>query len=265
MRRHLSFAALVSLGLLTTISSPGRAWAQPLQAGGLAPPPPSSGPGAYPSQPTETERLLLEADRADSGRGLQFAYVDLEGGGQYLSLEGFGRSGPGLLPSAPGLSSAQQSGFGPMFGAGAGVRLLFFTLGPRFRYASFSDWDLWSLGGDVGFHFPLGNLEPYLTLGAGYTKLGHATKALFGDAADVKVDGMNLRLATGADYFVTKVFSVGARASYDGGGRGRAAVAPETLTAATSGPEHARAQAYGEDGSGVGFAASANVVLGLHF
>lgn len=264
MRRRLSVAALASLGLLAALS-PSRAEAQPLQAGGLAPPPPSSGPGAYAAQPTETERLLQEADRADSGRGLQFAYVDLEGGGQYFSLEGISSSGTGLLPSAPGLSSAKQSDFGPMLGAGAGVRLLFFTLGPRFRYASFSDWDLWSVGGDVGFHFPLGNLEPYLTLGAGYTKVGHATKALFGDAADVTIDGVNLRVASGADYFVTNVFSVGARAAFEVLFLGRDAVDPGALTTATSGPEHARAQAYAADASGVGFAASASVVLGLHF
>jgi len=260
--RHRPSFVLASLGLVVALL-PGRASANSFQAGGLAPPSPSSGPTS--SQPTETERLLQEADRADSGRGLEFAYVDLEAGGQFVDLEGFGASGGGLLPSVPGLSAAERSGFGPMFGAGAGVRLLFFTLGPRFRYASFSDWDLLSIGGDVGVHFPLGNLEPYASLGAGYTKVGRATKALFGDVGDVSVDGLNLRLDAGADYFLTKVFSVGARASFDVLFLSRDAVDPQTLTSATSGPEHARAQAYGADGSGVGFGASASVVLGLHF
>lgn len=261
MRKRPSFAALASLGLVTFLHEP--AWADAFQAGGLAPPSPSTAPSQ--SQPTETERLLAEADREDSGRGLEFAYVDVEAGGQYASLEGFAHDGLGLLPSVPGLSSAKLDGFGPMFGAGAGVRLLFFTIGPRFRYATFSDWDLLGIGGDVGVHFPLGSLEPYVRLGAGYTKLGHPTKALFGDAGDVKIDGWNLQLASGADYFVTKVFSVGARASFDVLFLGRDAVDPQSLTTATSGPELARAQAYGQDGSATGFAASLSVVLGLHF
>jgi len=256
--RSSSFAALASLGLVTSLHAP--AWADSFQAGGLAPPSPSTAP-THQTQPTETERLLQEADREDSGRGLEFVYVDVEGGGQYVSLEGFAQKGPGLLPSVPGLSSAKLDGFGPMFGAGAGVRLLFFTVGPRFRYATFSDWDLLSIGGDLGVHFPLGSLEPYVTLGAGYTWLGHPTKALFGDAGDVKVDGLNLRLATGADYFVTKVFSVGARASFDALFLSRDGVDPQALPASSAGP----AQAYGENGSGTGLAASLSVVLGLHF
>lgn len=192
------------------------------------------------------------------------AYFDLEGGGQFVSLEGFGKSGAGLLPSAPGATSARTSGFAPMIGVGGGLRLLFWTIGPRFRYASFPDWDLWTLGGEVGVHIPLGNLEPYLTLGAGFAKLGHPTKASFGDSG-VGVSGIDFNLGAGADYYLTRVFSVGARANFQALLLKRAAVAPNTLTSAPSGPEYDSAQLYGEAGSGVGVGAGASIVLGLHF
>lgn len=258
------FAWMLGFGLLTTAGE-GLAQAHDFQAGGLAPPPPGSGPAPWNAQPTETERLLREADEEDSGRGLEIAYIDIEGGGQYLSLEGFGRSGLGLLPSHPGSPELRTSGFAPVLGAGAGVRLLFLTVGPRFRLATLDDATMWSLGGEAGLHIPLGNLEPYLTLGAGYTKVAGATKALFGEDKGAKIDGANIRLGGGADYYLTNVFSIGARASFELLLLKRAGVDPLSLTAADSGPEHASAQLYAESGSGVGFAAAASLVLGLHF
>lgn len=236
----------------------------PLHAGGLAPPPPGSAPPRG-SQPTETERLLQEADEADSGRGLEVAYFDIEVGGQFVDLEAFGTSGRGLLPSVAGAANAETSGFAPSFGVGAGARLLFWTIGPRFRYSSFSDWDLWTLGGEVGVHIPLGNFEPYIALGAGYAKLGHPTSASFGRDSGVSVDGMSFNLSGGADYFLTPVFSIGARAHFDALFLKRASVSPTTLTTAASGPEYDSAMLYGEAGSGVGFGASGSLVLGLHF
>lgn len=236
----------------------------PLQSGGLAVPPPGSGP-SWNAQPSETERLLQEADEADSGRGLEVAYFDIEGGGQYVDLEAFGASGRGLLPSLPGAPSAKTSGFAPSFGVGAGARLLFWTVGPRFRYASFADWDLWTLGGEVGVHIPLGSFEPYVALGAGYAKLGHPAKAVFGDGSDVSVRGASFNLSGGADYYLTNVFSIGARAHFDALFLKRAAAPRSTLTTAESGPEHELAKLYEEAGSGVGFGGAASIVLGLHF
>lgn len=257
--------ALVLASGLVTLAGEARAQAYEFQAGGLAPPPPGTGPGSFHAQPTETERLLREADEADSGRGLEVAYFDIEGGGQYLSLEGFGRGGQGLLPSTLGAPEIQTSGFAPIFGAGAGVRLLFLTVGPRFRLAAFEDFTLWSLGGEAGFHIPLGNLEPYVTLGAGYTKVGSATDELFGEANGPSIDGFDVRLAGGADYYLTEVFSIGARASFEALFLKRAGVDPASLASADAGPVHASSQLYAEPGSGTGFAATASVVLGLHF
>lgn len=255
---------LLGFGLLA-VTSEAAAQSNDLQAGGLAPPPPSSGPPSWSAQPTETERLLEEADRADSGRGLEMAYFDLEGGGRFISLEAFGKGGTGLLPSAPSAPSVETSGFGASFGAGAGVRLLFATIGPRFRLTTLSDWDFWTLGGEVGVHIPLGNLEPYFTLGAGYAKVGYPTQATFGKDSGVSLSGLDFTLGGGADYYLTNVFSIGARANFELLLLKRGAVDPSSLTSAQSGPEHASAQLYAESGSGTGFAASASLVLGLHF
>lgn len=264
MRSRAPLAFAFSLALLVTASR-GHAQHQDFQAGGLAPPPPNTGPSSWSTQPSETERLLQEADEADSGRGLEIAYFDIEGGGQYINLHALSMGKSGLLPSAPGSAGVEASGFGPMFGAGAGVRLVFLTLGPRFRFATLPDWDLWSLGGEVGFHIPLGNLEPYFKLGAGYTKVGNATKAIFGERGDVKIDGFDVQLGGGADYYLTNVLSIGARAGVDLLLLKRGGVDFDQLAGAADGPEVASAELYGEAGSGVGLAATASVVIGLHF
>lgn len=261
--RPLASAFLAS-GLLVS-SQAAHAQANDLQAGGLAPPAPSTGPGAWSPQPTETERRLREADEEDSGRGLEIAYFDVEGGGQYLTLEGLAKSGAGLLPSAPGAAQVRTRGFGAMTSAGAGVRLVFLTVGPRFRYATFSDWNLWSLGGEVGLHIPLGNLEPHVGIGAGYTKLVHPVQAMFGPDAPVSIGGVDVRLTGGADYYLTNVFSVGARAGVEMLFLSRASVDPGALTTASTGPEREAAELYAESGSGIGFSGSASLVLGLHF
>ena len=60
----------------------------PMQTGGLAPPPPGSGPPPPPPPmyPGATQRQLEEASREDSGRGLEFVYFDVGGGGQLAAL-----------------------------------------------------------------------------------------------------------------------------------------------------------------------------------
>ena len=70
---------------------------------------------------------------------------------QLVALGALHESGQ-LLPSSSNLTAV-----GPQFGVGSGLRLLFLTAGPRFRYAHFSHFDLWTLNLDLGWHVPLGN------------------------------------------------------------------------------------------------------------
>jgi hypothetical protein len=202
----------------------------PMQAGGLAPPPSMQAGGLAPpsSGPGPTEVALAEAERRDSGRGLEFFYFQPEIGITYAALDAL--HGP-LFPEG-----AKASGFGPAVGAAAGLRLIFLTIGPRIRFAHFSDFDLLTVDLEFAWRVPLGRLDPYGFLGIGYANLGT-------DLIPAKtVDGYNVRLGGGVDYYVTGVLSVGGSAT------------AEIVRLKPSGGAYA-----------LGLAFTASAVLGLHF
>jgi hypothetical protein len=282
--RPLTVAAVAS-ALLFARSS--RAQDNDLNAGGLAPPPPTSGPTApQPQPPTQTEQELAKADKEDSGRGLEFLYFDVEGGGEYASLESLHVGNSGSIPST---STTKTSDVGAMAGVGAGLRLVFLTIGPRFRVAHFSNWDLWSLNAELGIHIPLGSVEPYFTLGGGYAKVGNATQASFTSDNGVKITGYDVRGGFGIDYYVTNTFSVGVNGTAELLAMTRPGVNPTSLlttdqqsyvnsgkncasqpadkqqACAQAVAAQAQAQAYAADGSSLGIAGALSLVLGLHF
>jgi len=176
-----------------------------LSAGGLAPPPAietAPAPDAQPGAPTSasTEAQLNRADREDSGRGLEFVWLNAEVGFTYID------AGKNVFP--PELKTNKA---GLVTGAGIGARLVFVTVGARFRYAPMPNYKFWSLGLEGGIHAPLGALEPYATLGAGYASFG----SFEGPGWSAKVDGFDARLAAGVDYYLAPMFSVGANVSGD--------------------------------------------------
>ncbi|MEI9938150.1 MAG: hypothetical protein WDO69_13100 [Pseudomonadota bacterium] len=227
-----------------------------LQAGGLKPPEAVQS-DANPTKVTQTEAELDRADKEDSGRGLEFAWLNAEVGPQYLGLEALKANN--LVDS----SQFDSKGVGMVYGAGLGVRLVAFTLGARFRFANFSDWQLWTLGAEGGMHIPLGRIEPYFTLGAGYASLG-GFKPVALSAADPSAHGLDLRGAVGLDVYLSNTFSIGGNLSGDFLFLSRSASAGVPLpTGASQEEQHANAF-YSQDGSGIGAGATLSVVLGLH-
>lgn len=226
-----------------------------LEAGGLRPPEaidPSQQAPAEGSQDTP-ERELEEADRKDSGRGLEWVWLNAEIGAQHLGLQTFKAND---LVDAELVRTTQT---GLLVGAGVGLRLLVFTAGVRFRLGSFSHWQLWTLDAEGGLRIPIGNLEPYFTLGAGFASLGSfSTEAPASSKADVK--GFNARLGFGFDYYLTNTLSVGSNLSGDLLVLARPAV--EDAASSTMGNE---AAVYAKDGSGIGAGATLTAVVGLHF
>ena len=205
--------------------------------------------------PGATQRELEQASREDSGRGLEFVYFDVGGGGQLAALTALSQSGT-LVPA-----SDKTTAFGPYFAAGAGLRLLFLTVGPRFRYAHFTDYDLWSLNLDLGWRVPLGNLEPYAMLGGGFAKLGRSSEGVSG-IGDVSITGFNVRLGGGVDYYLSNVFSVGGtlQAELLRLARGSTTVPPPSPTDPNAAPSP-----FASDASSLGLVVTAGAVLGLHF
>ena len=238
----------------------------PLQAGGLSPP--SSGGAPPPSNqpPTATEQQLQKADREDSGRGLEFFWLNGEVGFTHLGLQTFKAND---LVDA-GVTKTNDSGL--TYGGGLGLRLVFITLGGRFRLANLSEYQLWTLNAELGIRIPLGDLEPYFTFGGGYASMGSFGSGNLGsglNSSDVDITGYNIRGGFGIDYYVTPVFSIGANLTGEMMGLTRPGVDPSKIQGSASGGTGSAAEAessvYAADGSSIGAAVTIAGVVGLHF
>jgi hypothetical protein len=235
-----------------------------LNSGGLAPPPAvESAP--VETAPTPTEQELARADREDSGRGLEFVWLNAEAGVQHLGLQTFHAN---QLIDA-GLVKSTQTG--ALFGAGAGLRLIFLTAGARFRLANFSAYQLWTLNAEFGFRIPLGALEPYFTFGGGYASLGSFDSGSVSALAEAGLDrdglsarGFNLRGGAGFDYYLGQTLSLGLNLSGDVLFLSRSKSTPTTMPAPGSRAAQLAA-VYAEDGTSIGGALSLTGLIGLHF
>lgn len=216
-----------------------------LSAGGL------DAPDAMPEpedQRSEIEKELDEADRQDSGRGLAFAWVDGTFGYQLIAPTGF--SNQGLTDTSLGPRSAL------VLGGGAGIRLLYFSLGGRFRYIPTSDYSFWTLGAEIAFRVPVGSFEPYAQVGLGYAHLG-GLKSQTGERIR-QVRGLDVRVAGGLDYYLSQTFSVGVQVGFDFVSLHRAK--QDASVCGSVSP-----CMFDERGQSAGFALSPSLVLGLHF
>src|SRR5689334_4965733 len=91
-----------------------------MQSGGLSPPPPVN----QDPESAKTEEKLEQAEQEDSGRGLEFFYLNAEIGAETLGLETFKANN--IVDS--NLARTKQTGLA--VGAGLGLRLVFLTIGP---------------------------------------------------------------------------------------------------------------------------------------
>lgn len=237
-----------------------------LEAGGLAPPGVGVSPGqaTYDPNAATTEQRLREADEKDQGRGLEFVWLNAEAGYQLVGMQTFSKNN--LVDAA--FTKTQQQGLA--FGAGAGVRLIFLTLGARFRLGNFDAWQMWTLNAEAGLHLPIGRVEPYFTLGGGYASVGafdakSTTVDLKG--ADVSIHGWNARVGFGMDVYVTNVVTIGANLTGDALFLKRLKTdAPPQLPAGSDQALQRQVDAvYANDGTSVGAAMTATAVVGLHF
>ncbi|KYF61130.1 hypothetical protein [Sorangium cellulosum] len=252
-------------------STPGAAPAQPnpydpsMQAGGLAPPPPMTTLEPEPASPDGgTARRLDEAKQEDSGRGLEIVWLNFEGGYENVGLQTFNIDEDEL--TAGFISSAANGG---VIGAGVGVRLLYFTLGARGRVGFFNDWQLFSAGGEVGMHLPLGRLDPHVDLGFGYAGLGSFKSAVRGAADAIAIRGFYGRISGGLDVYLSPVFSLGANASWELLALTRPGLTSAQIerirSEAAATPQQAKADLLAAEGSSVGSALALTAVAGLHF
>lgn len=266
MKLSASLLTFPAVLLMSSVASAQDSWNQQqpppsnMSAGGLAPPSEPTPTSDDQSQPLpQTEQDLAKADREDSGRGLEFFYMNGEIGGEHLGLSTF--QAKGLVDA--GTVKTTQTGL--MYGGGLGIRLVFLTLGGRFRLGHFEQWDLWTVNAEVGIHIPLGSIEPYFTLGGGYASMGSFDSNKIGgdlQSEDVDVKGWDVRGGFGIDVYLSSTFSLGANLTGELLVLTRPGVSAQKLQA--SGQQDAD-QIYAADGSSIGSAVSLSAVAGLHF
>lgn len=267
----------IALGaVLFPVAASAQVQPPPSPAGGPSPPnsaavPASSAPTAggliapapLPSRDlgqSVAARQLEEAEDEDSGRGLSWFYLDAEGGYQFVSLETFDVDASNL--TAGFIKDEASGGF---VGAGLGLRLVFLTVGPRARVGFFQDWQLYSIGGEMGFRFPLGRIEPHASIGAGYSALGNVAGALKGLENSVRIRGFDVRVSGGVDLFPTTWLSVGGGVSWEFLALTRPGVSINDLNAPpTAHLSAAQEQVLAAEGSGYGTAITVGGRLGLH-
>jgi|SRR5580704_11567121 hypothetical protein len=222
-------------------SPPGAVPAQP--AWGFPPPQPMA-----PMAPPPSAQQAEEA--ANSFRGLEVAWANLEVGGGYVGL-----------PSKLGYSSTGAGG--PAFGLGAGARFITWTLGARARVVPTSSFTLVQAMVEAGYHLPVGAWDPYLNLRGGYVialmkqslPAGADVPGVVsaGTAYDVpNPHGFDLGVSTGDDYYLSALFSLGVDVSFDAMFLSHAALPSADYATFNS-------------ASGIGFVVVGSLHAGLHF
>ena len=253
--------AAFTLGTTFTLTSA-------VSAQGLAPPAPL--PPEEKEEDSSTQKDLDDSQKKDSKRGLEWLYVDVQGGVQIVGLRTFNLDEENFTA---GFVATEQQGF--VTSVGAGVRLVFLTIGARARVGLFDKWDLFSVGGELGLRLPFGNLEPNFNLGAGYTALGSFESQLKSGAVQKALDntdiaGFYVRAGAGLDYYITPTFSIGAVASFEVLGLTRPGLDPSKITEMKSDPtltdlQKKKADLLALEGTSYGAAGTAMAVVGLHF
>jgi hypothetical protein len=207
----------------------------------------------------------------DSGLGLEWVWLNAEAGASFVDLQSFSSSSFGLV---------KTSSSGPSFGLGAGVRLLFFTLGVRARDLSLSDiGNLWMLNLEAAFHTRIWRIDPYFGVRGGYNFVGSlsgssVTVATGGVPSDVSVHGFNVGPMFGIDLYLAKIISLGADVDTQFLFLQRPAPPLPCPAPATQAMCQAQFNAnatpqqktlYNNSGSSVGFGFTAAAHVGLHF
>jgi hypothetical protein len=200
---------------------------------------------------TPSEKLGAD-EKKDSGRGLEWVYLNADGGFAYTDMGSFGSTK---------LSVQNTPSSGPTFGVGAGIRLFILTIGARANLDLLSSYDLWRLDGEIGIHIPIGHWDPYIGLHGGYCFVGSLQDGLSG-SSNVSISGGDAGLALGVDYYFNHFVSLGLEAS---GSILFLHSAPPALPAGSSSAlSPSESMLYQQTGDSVGLGVVGSLHLGFH-
>jgi hypothetical protein len=244
-------------------SLPGVAGAQM----SVPPPPDTSQPPPNYAPSTSAEgaqnQELASDEKKDSGRILEIVWANAEAGFGYINMQQI---------SSSNLQIQNATSAGGMFGVGAGIRLLVFTLGVRARLNELSAFNLWELNGELGFHIPIKRWDPYFALHGGYTFVGTLSSSAVGDSlgaspSDISIHGADAGVSLGADYYILPVLSLGLDVTGEALFLSRPPLALPpgfNLLPAAMQNQITSNPLYSASGDSVGFGLSGSLHLGLH-
>jgi hypothetical protein len=176
-----------------------------------APAPAAVDPGEGAAQaPVRT--VVVKEKETDADTEIQTGGLPLEW--VYLNADmGFSTSDLVSLKSS-NWQLQDNSQTGPAFGVGAGVRLVFLSIGARVRDIAYPDFNMWETDLEALFHFRVWRIDGYIGGRGGYAFLGQfsadsLSRSTSGDPSQVTVHGWNVGPAVGLDWYITKRISVG--------------------------------------------------------
>lgn len=233
----------------------------------LAPPPPVTPTDPSTGQPADATTAQLDAaEKEDSGRGFELFWLDGKIGGSYIDMRQF---------SSDTFQIEKASAGGPMFGLGAGIRLVILTLGARLNHHALSSFNMWQINGEIGLKLPIKSVDLLFGVHGGYSFVGRlgdaavATNTNTPTSTDaVSIRGFNAGLDFALDYYVSSLFSVGAGIYGDflylqrppaALPAGSENLPPDQLAALKNDP------LYQQSGTSAGMGLGGNLRLGLHF
>lgn len=216
----------------------------------------AGGAGAGGAEPQN----LKDAEKEDNGRNFELFWTQAEAGLSYMNLASF---------SQESLAIEKKSAFGGVFGLGAGVRFLLFTLGARLRMHQLSVFSLWQINGVLGMQIPAGSWDIGFGLHGGYSFVGRISGDAFSTSApnassDVSVRGFNLGLGASLDYYLTPLFSIGAGITGEALFLKRPPVAIPADVPADQRAQLEQSDLYKNSGTSAGIGVAGGLRLGLH-
>jgi hypothetical protein len=232
------------------------------------PPPNNSGlPSELaPKDPEADSKAGKEKDEDGEGSRLtEIFWINGELGAAYANMQQF---------SAENLALTNPSGGGFMAGVGAGIRIVFISLGARLRWQKLSPFNLVQANGELLFKLPISKVDVIIGGHGGYSGVGTlndlfasnaTTNAALADSVNVK--GWNAGIDLGFDYFINRYFSLGLGLTGDflflqrpksGLPAGFDQLPPEVQA------EYQNSDVYKYDGKSVGFGFGAALRVGFH-
>jgi hypothetical protein len=144
-------------------------------------------------------------DIQTGGLGLEWVYLNADVGVAYTDL---------VSLKASNWAIQDNSAAGPAFGLGAGVRLLFLSLGVRARDLQLSEFNIWEMDLEAALHFKIWRVDIALGARGGYAFLGSfsadSVETSTGSTpSNVTVHGWNVGPTLGVDVYLSKLISVG--------------------------------------------------------